>query len=516
MGVRKFNNKLKISKSSNVMSIEGSITWEYLKNVADTLDSYRVRALIDAKEDILNAGVYSEDQYYTLVFKMFDEELLKYSLFEFLKSTPNANFETIKKFSQKNSLEPKKVYGLLELLKSEKIVNFDEVYDKIESEGEGDPPKLVFRDFKIDPFRGNVSQIKSIYEPVEIIFNSKLCSGCGTCAGVCPVNCLKIYNGFGQIDKEKCIRCGICYFVCPRSHLPVKILSMYQGNTSEIKEYTNIGHFKQVYSARTKLKEISEVCQDGGISSTCLYYLFDNQKIDFALGAKMSNTIWRPEPLLLKSKEDITQTSGTKYVNNPTLQILNEFNSSKHNVAVVGVPCMMQALLKSDIYNIGIPSLNNVKYKIGIFCMESFSYESLLKICKVLSVNINDVKKMDINKGKFFVYTHNNKEYFVPIKEISHLAREDCEVCFDLTSESADISVGSIGSPPGWNTVIVRTDNGKGLFEALIANDLIESKPIEDVTPGLPMLQKIAGNKKNGCKKHINEKKEKNLRIPIY
>ena len=113
MGVRKFNNKLKISKLSNFMSIEGSITWEYLKNVADTLDSYRVRALIDAKEDILNAGVYSEDQYYTLVFKMFDEELLKYSLFEFLKSTTNANFETIKKFSQKISLDPKKVYGLL-------------------------------------------------------------------------------------------------------------------------------------------------------------------------------------------------------------------------------------------------------------------------------------------------------------------------------------------------------------------------------------------------------------------
>ncbi|GAH35471.1 unnamed protein product, partial [marine sediment metagenome] len=33
------------------------------------------------------------------------------------------------------------------------------------------------------------------------------------------------------------------------------------------------------------------------------------------------------------------------------------------------------------------------------------------------------------------------------IKEIGHLAREDCEVCFDLTSEAADISIGSIGSP---------------------------------------------------------------------
>lgn len=498
------------------MSSEGYITWEYLKNVADTLDSYRVRALIDAKDDILNAGIYSEDQYYSLLFKIFDEELLKFSLFEFLKTKSNVNFETLNEFSQKNSLEIKKVYSLVELLKSENIVKIEEIYDKIESEGEDTTPKLMFRDFKIDTFKGDISQIKSIYEPVEIIFNSKVCSGCGTCAGVCPVNCLNIYNGFGQIDKDKCIRCGICYFVCPRSYFPVRVINMHQDNTSKIKEYTKIGHFMDVYSARTKIKEISEVSQDGGISSTCLYYLFDNQKIEYALGAKMSNTIWCPEPLLLKSKEDIIYTAGTKYVNNPTLRILNEFNSSNHNVAVVGVPCMMQALLKSEIYNIGIPSLNNVKYRIGIFCMESFSYESLLRICEILGVDIKNIKKMDINKGKFLVYTNTSEEFSVPIKEITHLAREDCEVCYDLTSESADISVGSIGSPPGWNTVIIRTEKGKKLFESLIANDLIESKSIEEVKPGLPLLQKIAGAKKTGCKKHINQKKEKNLRFPIY
>ncbi len=498
------------------MDSEGSITWEYLKNVADTLNSYRVRALIDAKDEIINAGRYSEDQYYSILFKMFDEELLKYSLFEFLKTQPIANIEILKEFSQKNSLDIKKVYSLLELLRSENLIKIEEVYDEIEAQGEETPSKLVFRDFKIEVYREDISLVKSIYEPVEIIFDSNICSGCGTCAGVCPVNCLNIYNGFGQIDKDKCIRCGICYYVCPRSYLPVKLMNMYQDNASKIKEYTNIGNFIEVYSARTKVKEISEVCQDGGIASTCLYYLFDNQKIDFALGAKMSNTIWRPEPLLLQNKKDIIQTAGTKYVNNPTLRILNEFNGSNHSVAVVGVPCIMQSLLKSEIYNIGIPSLNNVKYKIGIFCMESFSYQSLLKICEVLKIAINDIKKMDINKGKFFVYTNNGEESSVPIKEISHLAREDCEVCFDLTSESADISVGSIGSPSGWNTVIIRTETGKKLYESLIAKDLIESKPIEEVKPGLPMLQKIAGIKKNGCKKHINEKKEKNLRVPIY
>ena len=497
------------------MSSEGNISWKFLKNVGNTLDSYRVRAFIDAKEDILKAGIYNESQYYNIFFKMFDEEKLKYTLYEFLKTKKKSNFGSLKEFSEKNSIDIKKSLSLLELLENEKIIEVEEIYDVIKGT-EDILDKQIFKDLNIKVTTIDFTNVKSIYEPVKAIYDSKICSGCGLCAGICPVNCLDVLNGFGKFDEEKCIRCGMCYFICPRSYLPVKVINMTLDNAYEIKDYSKIGHFTDAYCARTKVEEIASVCQDGGISSTCLYFLFEQNKIDFALGAKMSNTIWRPEPLLLKSKEDIIQTAGTKYVNNPTLRILNEFNSSNHSVAVVGVPCMMQALLKSEIYDIGIPSLNNVKYKIGIFCMESFSYQSLLKICEVLRVEINDIKKMDINKGKFFVYTNNGEESSVPIKEISHLAREDCEVCFDLTSESADISVGSIGSPSGWNTVIIRTETGKKLYESLIANNLIESKPIKEVKPGLPMLQKIAGIKKNGCKKHINEKKEKNLRVPIY
>lgn len=291
---------------------------------------------------------------------------------------------------------------------------------------------------------------------------------------------------------------------------------MVLDQSSEVKEYEKIGYFIEAYSARSKVKEISEICQDGGISSTCLHYLFDKKKIDLALGAKMSNTLWRPEPILLKNKEDILTTAGTKYVNNPNLQLLNQNELKDTKIAVVGVPCQMQALLKSKIYNIGFPSLNNIDYRIGIFCMESFSYQSLLEICKKLNVDVNDAKKMDINKGKFFVYTNKGEELSIPIKEISHLGREDCEMCYDLTSESADISVGSIGSPSGWNTVLIRTKKGKELYEELIASNMIESKPIEEVKPGLPLLQRIAGSKKNNSKKHIKAKLEENKRVPNY
>jgi coenzyme F420 hydrogenase subunit beta len=415
------------------MNIEGTISWEFLKNLADALDSYRIRVLIDARQDILEAGIYDEFQYEQILYKILDEEILKYSLFNYLKKNLEINLENLNQFSAENSIELNKSLSLLELLKNETLVIVEEIHEKIK-DNEENPEQIIFKDFSIKANERHISKLKSIYEPVKVIFNSKNCSGCGLCAGICPVNCLHIYNGFGKIDENKCIRCGLCYFVCPRTYLPIRILNMTQENTFEIKDYQNIGHILEAYSARTKIKEISDLCQDGGISSTCLHYLLENNEIDFALGAKMSNTLWRPEPILLKNKEEVLSTTGTKYVNNPNLQLLNQSELKNSKIAVVGVPCQMQALLKSQIYNVGFPALNNIEYRIGIFCMESFSYESLLKICDQLDVDINNTKKMDINKGKFYVYTKKGEEFSVPIKEINHLAREDCEVCFDLTS----------------------------------------------------------------------------------
>jgi len=498
------------------MSSKLKITKEGLKDIAITVDSYRIRVLIDAKQEILSSGVYNEEQYDTILFKMFDEELIKFKLYNFL-SRKNANdFKALKNFSDDNSIEISKTLSLLELLKNEKLIAVNEIYDEVEVSDENAPPLTTFKDYDIKSFDVNPSKIKSIYEPVSTIFETHNCSGCGLCVGICPVNCLDVYNGFGKIDEDKCIRCGLCYYVCPRTYLPVSVLNMVQEGASQIKNYSKVGHYIEAYSARTKIDAIAKSCQDGGITSTCLHYLFDANIIDIALGAKMSKTPWRPEPIILENKEDILLTTGTKYVNNPNLTSLSELNKRKANLAVVGVPCMMQALLKSDIYDINIPALNHIKYRIGIFCMESFSYEALLKICELLNVDVSDVRKTDINKGKFFVYTNSNDELTIPIKEIGHLAREDCEVCFDLTSESADISIGSIGSPSGWNTVLIRTEAGKELYDKLIENDLIESKDISEVKPGLPLLEKIAKIKKNKCKKHIDKKKEENLRFPRY
>ena len=362
------------------MSLEGKITRDLLINIADTLDSYRVRVLIDAKEEILDSGIYNEEQYYTILFKMVEDEMKKYSLYQYLNQIESGDLKLLKEFSKLHSLELVKTLSLLELLHNEKLVKVEYIFDN-EIDETNESEEKIFKDIAIQSNKISPSEIKSIYEPVKVIFDSKNCSGCGLCVGICPVNCIELNNGCGRIDDDMCIRCGLCYYFCPRTYLPVNILNMVQEHTSQIPSPSKVGFFSEAYSARTKIKEISDRCQDGGISSTCLYYLFDQSKIDCALGASMSENPWRPEPILMKSKKDVLLTTGTKYVNNPNLSLMNKTNGNSQRLAIVGVPCMMQALLKSEIYDLQIPSQNNVVYRIGIFCMESFSYESFLKIC---------------------------------------------------------------------------------------------------------------------------------------
>lgn len=497
------------------MSIEGKITWDLIKNLTNSLDSYKVRAFLDAKKEILEQGIYNEEQYRKILFQMVDEEKLKFSLLSFLGKKEINKIEDLKDFSKETSMDLKKTLSLINLLENENFISVNEEYEEVINEDESKTNN--FKDLSIKVLKRDPEVIKPIYEPVKVIFKAQICSGCGLCEAICPVDCIHIENGFGKIDDDKCIKCGLCYHVCPRSFLPVRILNMYQDSEEKIKDYSNVGPFLEAHCARTKIEDIKNVCQDGGITSTILYYLLEKEIIDSAIGATMSDDPWKPEPMLIKSKEDVLSCAGTKYVNNPNLKVLNQFNSSEKSTAIVGVPCMMQALLKSSIYNIGFPSLNNIKYRLGIFCMESFPYEKgFLKICERLDVPVEHVKKTDINKGKFFIYTKNGEELTIPIKEISDLAREDCEVCYDLTSESADISIGSIGAPSGWNAVLIRTAKGKKLYEKLLSNDLIESKELKEVKPGLPLLVKIAGFKRKGCKKHISKKVEENKRYPHY
>ena len=41
------------------------------------------------------------------------------------------------------------------------------------------------------------------------------CTGCGTCAGICPQHAIRVLNNLAMVDRDLCVECSRCVSVCP-------------------------------------------------------------------------------------------------------------------------------------------------------------------------------------------------------------------------------------------------------------------------------------------------------------
>jgi coenzyme F420 hydrogenase subunit beta len=104
---------------------------------------------------------------------------------------------------------------------------------------------------------------------------------------------------------------------------------------------------------------------------------------------------------------------------------------------------------------------------IGLFCFEAFEYEKLKDITKrIMNIDLDKAEKTQIHKGKFIVEIDGIK-YSAKIKEFHDAIQGGCAYCKDFVGRLADVSVGSVGSPEGFSTVIVRSNRGKNLVETV-------------------------------------------------
>jgi Fe-S-cluster-containing hydrogenase component 2 len=49
--------------------------------------------------------------------------------------------------------------------------------------------------------------------------NVEKCTGCGTCADVCPVEAITVTDGKAEVNEDECVDCGTCVEECPEGAL---------------------------------------------------------------------------------------------------------------------------------------------------------------------------------------------------------------------------------------------------------------------------------------------------------
>ena len=281
-----------------------------------------------------------------------------------------------------------------------------------------------------------------------------------------------------------------------------------------------LGTYKEALSARSTDNKILEVSQDGGIVSALLCYALDEGIIEGAVVAGTPDEDWRPIPTVVTSSEEVIEAAGTKYSMSPTLSALKDAvrQNGLEKVGIVSTPCQTQGLRKAQAYPFTRFVVDKIKLIIGIYCMENFPMASLdtFATAKLKFDSLTDASKMDIGKGKFWL-TKDGEPTGLPIKETHGYEQAGCNICTDYVAEWADVSTGSVGSPDGWSTVLTRTDDGESVFKAAVDAGLIETKPMDDVKPGLGLLEKLAQGKKDKNNKERERRAKMGVRIPtIY
>jgi coenzyme F420 hydrogenase subunit beta len=273
---------------------------------------------------------------------------------------------------------------------------------------------------------------------------------------------------------------------------------------------TELGKYKACVSARSTSKEILKKSQDGGIVTQLFAYALEEGIIDGAIVAGPSDEPYRPRPFIATSVEELMTARGTRYNISPNVSWIKEATRSfgLDKVGIVGTPCQMQAVRKGQLYPFGWRDVDSkIALAIGIFCMENFSYQSIKQLVEDhAGVKMESVKKMDIGKGKFWVYTERGATVQLPLKVTHKYEQPGCHVCLDYVANLSDVSTGSVGSPDGWSTVFVRTKNGDDIWAKAVAAGCFETKPIEQVKPGLELVSKLANEKISKNQKTVEER----------
>ncbi len=328
------------------------------------------------------------------------------------------------------------------------------------------------------------------------IVDNGICAKCGTCTVVCP-NGILTFEDRPKLTEE-CLRKGngMCFEVCPRvssGKYQIKIREKFK---------------EEYYYGKGDVEG-----QDGGVVTTFLKYLLKNKKIDGAI--VVGDECWKPVSLIVQNEEDLMNTTKSKYTVSTLEALKTAGEMGLEKVAVVGLPCQINGLRKLQYFQYlakhdgelgknGKPvKLPKIEYLIGLLCTEKFEYDELKETLAKYNINMDDVEKFDIKKGKLLVYV-NGEEHKIPLKEIELSA--GCKMCRDFDAEMADVSVGCVGSPDGYSTVIIRTEKGEEIKNAIELKEGVNLEAIE----------KLRDLKLNRFKKEVERRKAEDEKVSFY
>lgn len=350
----------------------------------------------------------------------------------------------------------------------------------------------------------------------EIKSHSHLCSQCGGCIAICPVNALslkKVKGGYEiKYDEDKCIGCKKCLEICPSREIGVKKMK---------NQKVAIGHFLSTYKGHSQNKSIRKNGASGGIAISLLKFGLENKLFDKVICLKSEEKYpFENRAVVIKKPADLLKSSGPKYRSYPIVSALKKIGK-KEKVAITCLPCHAKAIKKMGLKNV---------FLVGLFCSGQINQDFIKYFLKKEGVNSFDVKKIQYRHGKWpgklLIQQKKNKKlernfnrsYLSAAYNSLIFTPTYCLLCDDFFGEKADISLGDPWKMEeyyrdyGNNLIITRTKKAEGIIKAMAAKKEIF---IEKVKPEEIFFSQIDSVEKKKVGLYTRLKILKALRIKL-
>lgn len=262
------------------------------------------------------------------------------------------------------------------------------------------------------------------------------------------------------------------------------------------------------YSANQDIKEKGEY---GGVVTTIMKYLLENNIVDAVVAVEEGHDIYDAVPCLITDPEDVIKSAGSIHCG--TLNIakfvskyLNGCRDMK--VAVTCKPC--DAMTINELIKKGKIIEDNI-IMIGVNCGGTMSPVPTMQMIRdVYELDPKDVIKEEIAKGNLIMETKDGEKGFniEELEEEGMGRRDNCQRCELKIPSNTDMALGNwgvIGPLAGKATFVeVFSEKGADILNKVIEEGVIKTE--EPIPKGVEIREKINNIMlKNSAKKKASD-----------